>query len=954
MSRPRHGDPGPEAEDERPAPVDLLQMWITGRDAAAARATSPEPGPDAETAPPEPAEETEVEVEPDVEPEVDPEPQSDTAASADDVTHPADVTDAPEPSTAAAGGWWPTQPTPVVGTTSPRPSGPGAGSDAHDVAATADPDAPEPSGDAAWWPYTESPTSEQVDDDPGPTRPDGSDGSDGASAAPSMLAGADQDGLHDDVESEWSAGDGPAASAAEPDPGPDSDQADVAGADPVQPVGPGDADDERAGGWASFGAAQTAEDVLDKLSSRAAWPTARTARPPADVGPREDDPVFEEPAPTAEAASEADPVFEESAPMADDPEPEPEADPEADPETAAEPEPGAAVEAGTAGPDLSATTHWSLDDFETYIKAQGGNELASWMGTHDAAVSPLGTGPTEESTAEQPELEPDSAAETETARETPVATTAEDPGEDPTPGAEDISEPLPFVWTPTVVPDLPADPARDQPTDQSDEPEGDAISAMSGAEDSWAQPDVEWDDEHDTATDLPAVPSEAQEALFGPAATVPHDRSDEPTDQTTAPGEPEEGRTDPDATQRFDALALDDPAGPVADTDETLPGVPAPEPVEPRTETAEAEPESLQPVPTPLEPQTEPPQAEDDHQEWFDDHGLRWVSGDGGYTWFSDDGQGWNAEIGEPIEVPTGQHAAPVEPATPVAPVELRAHGVPQAPSRQPAAPLFRDEVERSGEVQEPPPAPDDDAGDDVWPETSTGSIPAYRAPEPDPATQSMWPGEAPESLPDTGSTATAAEVEAETPPAGTHVGAHVGVSKETPPEAPTAEAPGDTPVQPGRDEIPPYVEYKPRGAYRPLLGLLFVVAALLAAGAIFWAITQGSQAAIGIAAGVTFFSIAFWWGLLSWTPTVVSLSGSVLEVARGSDGERFDLRSPRLMIDVDDDTGSRNWRTTITRPNGTELVIPASAVEPEEFARIVTHYRSEVRATPEGPVPGS
>jgi len=75
----------------------------------------------------------------------------------------------------------------------------------------------------------------------------------------------------------------------------------------------------------------------------------------------------------------------------------------------------------------------------------------------------------------------------------------------------------------------------------------------------------------------------------------------------------------------------------------------------------------------------------------------------------------------------------------------------------------------------------------------------------------------------------------------------------------------------------------------------------------------------------------------------VVSVDGPILEVARGADGERFDLRAPDLDIDVSDDTTSRSWRATITRPDDTELVIPASAVDPHEFTEIVRHQRGQV-----------
>lgn len=180
----------------------------------------------------------------------------------------------------------------------------------------------------------------------------------------------------------------------------------------------------------------------------------------------------------------------------------------------------------------------------------------------------------------------------------------------------------------------------------------------------------------------------------------------------------------------------------------------------------------------------------------------------------------------------------------------------------------------------------------------------------------------------------------AEAAPVGDGVVVDVPGHEEASPEA------GPGPTTSGNEHgpvIPEHVEYRRRASYRPLLGILFVVAAVLAVVAIFWAVSQGGSSSIGIAIGVTAFALAFWWGLISWTPTVVSVDGPILEVTRGADGERFDLRDPDLDIDVGDDTASRSWRATITRPDGTELVIPASAVDAHEFTAIVQHYRGQV-----------
>ncbi|MDQ6642484.1 MAG: hypothetical protein M3Y66_08325, partial [Actinomycetota bacterium] len=357
-----------------------------------------------------------------------------------------------------------------------------------------------------------------------------------------------------------------------------------------------------------------------------------------------------------------------------------------------------------------------------------------------------------------------------------------------------------------------------------------------------------------------------------PAQDVPAQDVSEPTSvlQTAADDERARPAYDPDATEHYDwtIAEFDEPqAASIAEA-------PAEAPAEDTAAAAAAE------VETQAEQWSD---ADDqDHQEWFDDNGLRWTSDDGGYTWFSSDGQGWNAEIGEPIEVPVVPSSA-----TAVIPPAVVDAPIAQAPES--AAPV--------------------ESKDDVWP---TQAIPAAAG-----TSTPYWP-DVQESD---------ADIETGSVPAAT-----------TPPEPETSADQSGA----HETELPQYVEYKPRGAYRPLLGVLFVAAAVLAVAAIFWAVSKGSQAAIGIAVGVTGFALAFWWGLLSWTPTVVSVSGPMLEVARGSDGERFDLSSPHLKIDLDDDTSSRNWRTTITRPNGTELVIPASAVDTEEFSAIVRHYRDE------------
>ncbi len=1084
----RHDTPGPDPEGEGAAPADLLQMWIAGRDKAG-KVTEPAtigeptetdvPSETAGTADPVENQEADLEAPADEAPA--------DAAPAD--AAPADA--APDPGTPgqqpAARGWWPSSsdvPDPNVpaasATAAGTASGPAATSAAEPTVGTTDEGGADQA--AAWWPYTEPETSstEHADsDDPRQleSRPD-----DGPDPVPAALAEPGPDGLHEEVETEWSAADAPAAPAAPVAPAADS----RAPAAPGAPPGP---DDERGtGGWASFGAAQTAEDVLDRLGSRSAWPRTGSSRPPADLGPRATSAAPEDTGADTdlpdEVGSEAGPEVRAAEPTvpeaaAGTPTDTPVTDtPVTDTSVteASSPSPAA------SGPDLSATTHWSLDDFESYIKAQGSNEFASWLGTKNAPASPLEDRPeTTPPEATPPEATPPEAAAPRTdapADEEPAAPASEVGAPSlvtSEPEPVEPSEPSSFAWTPTVVPEPLEEPAtetdagpeaeqdpdvpvasdeteesaptavqsppdepkggplarfralRDEPAEESSAQEPgpeteEAPPVVPGPDEGWAEHDVEWDDEHDTATDLPVQPAaDGQEALFDPGSTA-SGSTDAGSPDTDSPGQTWD---DPDATQHFDVLNIESleaeqpAAGAAPDsapdleqapTDGTLatpvvqepppsysPGEPTPaasddsiavadapagavEPLEPLFATLTGDP-APEPAPADDEPAPEPVSAtavgdDEDHQEWFDDHGLRWVSGDGGYTWFSDDGQGWNAEIGEPIDVPSDNLPAPRAAAAPThassaveqpeAPAFAPSHAGP-APAH--AAPLFRDEVRDRAEedVQDAPPdgpgshaetgtrdhAADEAFADEVWPSTPGGDIPAWS--DSAPATEAMWPGEAPEALPATEAIPTSAAHAAPLTdaPADADLASPEVAGPEALPAAhavrqagahaaPEPEGTATPPVVDG-EKIPPFVEYKPRGAYRPC-------SACCSSPQRSWPWWRSSgrcrRAARPPSASPResrFFALAFWWGLLSWTPTIVSLSGSVLEVARGSDGERFDLRSPKLMIDVDDDPGSRNWRTTITRPNGTELVIPASAVDPTEFSAIVKHYRAEV-----------
>jgi len=268
-------------------------------------------------------------------------------------------------------------------------------------------------------------------------------------------------------------------------------------------------------------------------------------------------------------------------------------------------------------------------------------------------------------------------------------------------------------------------------------------------------------------------------------------------------------------------------------------------------------------------------------QEWRDDAGLRWLSYDGGYVWFGDDGQIWNAETGEVLREATAQP----EPEAVVADAAAPA-----------VAPVIDDATARFDPIAEPVAEPTES---DVELSADVPSVPL----------------------------ATETAVMAPVAAAVGGAAAAGGV---------VAAASGSTAAY---TEIPEYVEYTPRRRGRTLLIVVFILLALAAVAAIFWAASKGGQAPWGVAAGATGLTLAAWWALLNWVPQVVAVDKALLSVTKGAESERFNLDDPDLDISVDDPS-KPDWAATITRPDGSSLRIDGNSVHAEEFSAIVKHYR--------------
>ena len=128
----------------------------------------------------------------------------------------------------------------------------------------------------------------------------------------------------------------------------------------------------------------------------------------------------------------------------------------------------------------------------------------------------------------------------------------------------------------------------------------------------------------------------------------------------------------------------------------------------------------------------------------------------------------------------------------------------------------------------------------------------------------------------------------------------------------------------------------------RWILGTLFVLSALAAVVAVFYAVENGTAASIVTAISAVVLSCALWWGLMSWAPRVITLSAGTLEVAQGPSSERFDLTNPRTEIELGDDPSSRQWTAEVVRANGSRLVIKSNQVRPQQFCELIEKYRAQ------------
>ena len=187
----------------------------------------------------------------------------------------------------------------------------------------------------------------------------------------------------------------------------------------------------------------------------------------------------------------------------------------------------------------------------------------------------------------------------------------------------------------------------------------------------------------------------------------------------------------------------------------------------------------------------------------------------------------------------------------------------------------------------------------------------------------------------------------AATPPSGPDVAiaaARAAGAVDVPVTPPADAAPRTAPPDrrgAGSEPIPRFIEFRPGSLLQYVFGALFTIFSVGAVIAIFWAVSDGRGNAILAAACLTALSMVSWWALLNWSPPVVSISNGVLEVARGSKAQSWDLRDPSTQVTVRGRPSSPAWRAVLEGKGGKSVAITARMVDAAQFTEVVDHYRS-------------
>lgn len=139
-------------------------------------------------------------------------------------------------------------------------------------------------------------------------------------------------------------------------------------------------------------------------------------------------------------------------------------------------------------------------------------------------------------------------------------------------------------------------------------------------------------------------------------------------------------------------------------------------------------------------------------------------------------------------------------------------------------------------------------------------------------------------------------------------------------------------------DEVPRTVEFARRNGMHAFAGFLLLVSLVGCAisGYLLWA--TGDTVHQGILAGCGVMVLLMWGIRAATTPTRVSVSNGILEIARTGQPVSFDLTSRYTVIEVHE----RPWKVTVAKAGLAPMTITREIVDPKAFMAVLRYYRPE------------
>ncbi len=148
-----------------------------------------------------------------------------------------------------------------------------------------------------------------------------------------------------------------------------------------------------------------------------------------------------------------------------------------------------------------------------------------------------------------------------------------------------------------------------------------------------------------------------------------------------------------------------------------------------------------------------------------------------------------------------------------------------------------------------------------------------------------------------------------------------------------------------GELEVPDHdLVFKPRTLGSRVFGLLAVGLGIAAAAMTVAAFQNSSTQNTGIAVTLWVLAAIIWAVRAGNSTARLSLNGPMLLVEHKGRREVFDLSSKWTPIHVDGNPNSMNWKVTFRRPEIGPYVIDSSMVDPTEFMKVMTFFRSRIK----------